>query len=322
VTIAGTGFTGTTKVTFGATKAAAVMVVSDTEIVATSPTGTGNTHVRVTTPRGPSTIGSADLYRYLAAPAVTGVERSSGATAGGTSVTITGTGFSGASAVSFGSTPAASFTVVSAARIRAITPPHAAGAVDVIVTGVGGTGSASPADEFQYLSPPAVSAISPSAGPNAGGTVVTISGSGFTGATKVFFGVNTAAAVTVNSDTSITATSPAGSGHAHVRVSTPAGTSPAVTADLFRYGTPPAVTAISPASGPNAGGTVVTISGSGFTGATKVLFGQTAAARFTVNSDSSITATAPAGVGRGYVRVSTAVGTSPAVTVDLFRYTG
>ena len=60
----------------------------------------------------------------------------------------------------------------------------------------------------------------------------------------------------------------------------------------------PAVTGISPASGPTAGGTSVTITGTNLDAATGVKFGTTAAANFTVNSATQITATAPAGAGR------------------------
>lgn len=56
----------------------------------------------------------------------------------------------------------------------------------------------------------------------------------------------------------------------------------------------PTFTSINPTSGPVAGGTVVTITGTGFTGATNVVFGAEAAASFTVDSDTQVTATTPA----------------------------
>ena len=59
----------------------------------------------------------------------------------------------------------------------------------------------------------------------------------------------------------------------------------------------PAVTGISPASGPESGGTTVTITGTDLTGATDVQFGNTSAINFTVDSPTQITATAPAGTG-------------------------
>lgn len=85
----------------------------------------------------------------------------------------------------------------------------------------------------------------------------------------------------------------------------------------------PVVTGVSPASGPLAGGTSVTITGSGFTGATAVKFGSAAASSFTVNSDASITAAAPAAVGVGPVdvTVTTPSGTSATRSADQYAYT-
>ncbi len=94
---------------------------------------------------------------------------------------------------------------------------------------------------------PAVTGISPSLGPAAGGTQVTLTGSRFTGATAVSFGTNPATNVTVVSDTSITATSPAGSGTVDVAVTTGVGTSLTTSADHFLYQIPQAVT-FAPAS--------------------------------------------------------------------------
>ncbi len=91
----------------------------------------------------------------------------------------------------------------------------------------------------------------------------------------------------------------------------------------FSQGATTTVTGVSPGSGPVSGGTSVTITGSGFTGATAVNFGATAASSFTVNSDTSITATAPAAtaVGPVDVTITTPSGTSPTSSADQFTYT-
>ncbi len=68
------------------------------------------------------------------APTVTGISPNSGSTSGGTSVTITGTGFLTGATVTLGGTPATSVTVVSSTSITATTPAHTAGTVDVVVT--------------------------------------------------------------------------------------------------------------------------------------------------------------------------------------------
>ncbi|MCC3329836.1 IPT/TIG domain-containing protein [Nocardia abscessus] len=70
-------------------------------------------------------------------PTITSISPTSGPTSGGTSVTITGTGFTGPATVSFGST-ATTFTIDSATQITAVAP-GGSGAVQVTVTGSGGT---------------------------------------------------------------------------------------------------------------------------------------------------------------------------------------
>ena len=79
--------------------------------------------VTVTTPGGTSPTSHADVFTYLAAPTVTGLNPSSGPTAGGTSVMISGTSFLGTTAVTFGSTAAASSSVVNYSTIMAVSPP-------------------------------------------------------------------------------------------------------------------------------------------------------------------------------------------------------
>ena len=86
---------------------------------------------------------------------------------------------------------------------------------------------------------PVISSISPTSGPAAGGTVVVITGTAFTGATAVNFGVTPAPTFTVVSDTSITATSPAGTSPVEVTVTTASGTNATGPADLFTYESAP-----------------------------------------------------------------------------------
>ncbi len=163
---------------------------------------------------------------------------------------------------------------------------------------------------------PIVSAVSPAAG--SAGTTVTISGSNFANASGVFFGGTSATSFTVNSPTQITATAPAGSASTDITVTTPVGTSATSLADQFTYA--PVVTAVGPNTGSSSGGTSVTITGNNFTGATAVLFGGTAAANFTVNSATQITATVPAGFGVVDVSVLTGSGTSATSSADNFTY--
>ena len=317
IAVVGSNFTGATAVNFGSTPATSFSVVSSGQINAVVPAGSGAVDVTVTTPGGTSPTVSGDVYKYV--PSVTSVSPTSGPTTGGTTVTINGTGFTGATGVSFGGT-AATFLVKSSSQISATAPAGAAGTVDITVTTPGGTSATSTNDQYTYVTPPTVTRVSPSSGPAAGGTSVTIAGTNFTGATAVSFGGTAASTYTVTSATSITATSPAGSGAVDVTVTIPGGgTSATNSSDVFKY--VPSVTSVSPASGPTAGGTSVTINGTGFTGATAVSFGGTAASTFTVNSSSKITATAPAeSAGTVDVTVTTPGGTSATSANDQFTY--
>lgn len=170
-------------------------------------------------------------------PAITGVSPTTGAA--GTSVTITGLGFTGATAVQFGGTDATQMNVASDTQITATSPTGGTGAVDITVTTPAGTSASTAADKFSFIAAaalPRVTQVSPSSATD--GTAVVITGSGFTGATAVKFGSLSATGVVVASDTQIKAVVPAGgTGTADVTVTTPAGTSTASAADQFTYTT-------------------------------------------------------------------------------------
>jgi beta-glucanase (GH16 family) len=165
----------------------------------------------------------------------------------GAPVVITGTNFTGAIGVKFGTTAATAFTVDSATQITATSSPGS-GTVDVTVTTAGGTSAISAACHFTYTLAPAVASLAPNNGLTSGGTSVVITGANFTGASAVKFGTAAATAFTVNSATQITATSPPGSGTVDVTVTTPAGSSANSLADKFIYTLPPAAsyTAVTP----------------------------------------------------------------------------
>jgi IPT/TIG domain-containing protein len=262
-------------------------------------------------------------------PVVTRISPKSGPTAGGTSIIITGTGFTGATGVSFGSTAATSFTVNSSIQITAVSPAGK-GNVGVTVTTPRGTSPINGNNQFTYNLLPTVTGISPKCESTAGSTGftdVTITGTGFTGATSISFGSIAATSFTVDSDTQITVASPPASGTVDVIVTTPSGTSATSPADLFTYPSTPSVTSISPTSGPDAGGTSVTLTGTGFICTTSVSFdageaGTTIATSFTVDSDTQITAISPSVSRDGIVdvTVTTPGGTSATSSADQFTY--
>ncbi|MFE9889246.1 IPT/TIG domain-containing protein [Streptomyces scopuliridis] len=290
VTVTGTGFTGATAVRFGATAATSFTVLSDTQLTVTAPAGAGSVQVTVTTPGGTSSQFVTYTYTAASVPVLTSVVPGSGPAAGGTTVVLTGTGFSGATAVRFGATAATSFTVNSGTQITAVAPAGT-GTVQVTVTTPGGTSNGIP---YTYVtaSVPVLTSVVPGSGPTVGGTTVTLTGTGFSIATAVRFGATAATSFTVVSDTHITAVAPAGTGTVQVTVTTPGGTSDGIP---YTYVTVPVVSGVSPDQGPLSGGNSVTLTGTGLAGATAVFFGATAATSFTVLSPTQIIAVAPVG---------------------------
>lgn len=112
-------------------------------------------------------------------PVVTKVTPSKGVSAGGKEVKIKGKYLNGATAVKFGETETTDITADTTELITVISPPGVGGAtVNVTVTTATGESAINEKDRFTYLSP-AITELSPSEGPKAGGTEVTVTGSGF-----------------------------------------------------------------------------------------------------------------------------------------------
>jgi hypothetical protein len=168
-------------------------------------------------------------------PTVTKVSPVKGPAGGGTVVKITGSAFTGATAVHFG-TQSASFTVTSSTKITATAPAHAVGTIDVTVTNAAGTSAVSTADHFKYT--PSVTAVTPSKGTTAGGTSVTVTGSGFAlGSATIFkFGSPKATAVNCSSSTTCTMLTPPHAAATVAVKATVAGiASPKSAGDQFTY---------------------------------------------------------------------------------------
>ena len=153
VTVVGTFLTGAATVAFGGTPGTSISVKTANLLTVVAPPGAaGTVDVVVTTPFGTSKLGPTDHYTYTNAPIVTGVNPGQGAPAGGTSVTITGLQMTNITGVSFGSTPAASFTQNSGTQITAVSPAGT-GTVDILLTNAKGTSIAGLLDQFSYTSP-------------------------------------------------------------------------------------------------------------------------------------------------------------------------
>ncbi len=173
-----------------------------------------------------------------AAPAVTAIHPESGPSAGGTTVVIEGSGFTSGASVTIG-VPATSVRVLSSTQIAAKTGADTAGSDEVLVTDSGGSSTGGPS--FTYTQPkpvpPTVTSVEPQSGPAAGGSEVTIRGTGFAAGAAVVMG-SPAESVKVISATEIRATTTAtAAGSYEVVVSDSAGTSEG--GPSFTYKSPP-----------------------------------------------------------------------------------
>jgi hypothetical protein len=308
VLINGYGFAETFDVTFGS-EPAYFSVLSDRQIIACSPPGEGTVPLVVVTPFG----AAAALFTYIPeeTASIASLTPASGPEAGGTLVTIIGTQLGETTNVTFDGISAPLFTILSDTMIEAVTPPGVGIVVVVVETEYG-----NPEALFMYVPPgtPSIGSLTPPTGPEAGGTIVTITGTGFADATNVKFGGVAAPHFAVLSDTLIEAETPPGTGTVDVKVATPNGNVHA----LFTY-IPPATLSIGkvhPPRGPEAGGTIVTIRGTDLLSVTAVTFGGTPATSFAALSDEELQAVAPPGSGT----VQIAITNGPQTAFAYFTY--
>ena len=304
VTINGTNFTGATSVQFGGVAAASYTIVSANQITAVVSSSGASGNVVVMTPGG---TGTATGFTFIPAPTITSFTPLMAAS--GATVTINGTNFTGATAVSFGGVAAVSYTVVNANQITAVVASGgASGAVTVTTPG----GITSGATAFTFIPPATITSFSPLTA--ASGATVTINGTNFTGATAVSFGGVAAASFTIVNANQITAVVASGGATGAVTVTALGGTTSDATA--FTFIPPATITNFSPLTA--ASGATVTITGTNLTGTTAVSFGGVAAASFTIVSANQITAVVASGSASGAVTVTTPGGTTSDATAFTF----
>ncbi len=323
VTITGGYFTGATSVSFGeAVNTNSFTVDSASQITASITIGGAATpglrDVSVTGPGGTGTL--PDGYTVLGIPAVSLATPNEGPQGQTLNVTISGSSFTGATAVSFGAGITTNgYAVDSPSQITAnisIGAGAAPGMRDVSVTAPGGTATLT--NGFMVLAIPTVGSVSPTEADQGQTTSVTVTGADLYGVTEVSFGPGiTVNSFTVDNATQITASiSISGAavlGARDVSVTNAAGTG-TLTGGFTVDQAPPAIASVNPGDGLQGQAENVTITGSYFTGATWVDFGAGIITdNFTVDSDTQVTASitidAAAAVGYRDVSVTTPEGT-------------
>ncbi|MCK0208669.1 putative Ig domain-containing protein [Starkeya koreensis] len=282
-----------------------------------TPTQSGEFDFTITATDDDGAAGEADYTLVVAAPAptISAITPSAGPTTGGTSVTITGAGLSGATAVTFGGAAGTDLVVSSDASLTVKTPARVAGAVDVAVTAPGG--SATEEDGFTYQA--VTLTLQPAAGAVAGGVV----GTSYTGVTFTASGGQAPysysvppgdlpAGLSLASGTGVLSGTPTSVETATFTVTATDNLGNSGSADYSIAVAPaaPTIGTLTPSTGPSTGGTSVTITGGGLAGATSVTFGGVEGTDLSVASDASLTVKSPPHVAGAVDVVVTAPGGS------------
>ncbi|MBI4657683.1 MAG: IPT/TIG domain-containing protein [Verrucomicrobia bacterium] len=299
VVIAGSNFAAVNEVRFN-TDVALFTVISPSRIIATVPLEATSGPISVST-----SVGAAVTFaHFIVAPRVTDFEPTNAAP--GTVVIIGGANFTGATSVQFNGKTAASFSVTGQNQIHA-TVPNGATSGPISVTTRAGTGTS--IDSFIVTgTEPIIADFSPANG--VAGTVVTVEGRAFLGATAVKFNGTNAASFFVTAPTQLNAVVPAGATTGPISVTTISGTG--FSAKPFVVTLAPLIAGFEPAAGPP--GTTVLIEGANFLGATAVRFNGVNAASFSAPAPTQISATVPQGAATGPVSVTTPKGTGASLT--------
>ncbi len=228
---------------------------------------------------------------------VVGLAPGRGDTGGGLEVRIRGAGLRGVAEVRFGATLAAGWRTESDREGVAVTPPHPAGVVDVVVRDVHGA-EVRLESAFVFEEPVVISAIEPPAGSVRGGEPVRLTGAGFRADAVVTVGGMRAVSVALDADGGLKALTPEGvQGPADVFVRS--GDGLGALAGGFTYYAAPALRSVAPVAGPRWAATPVVLLGEGFSDDAVVSAGGRALLDVVVVSPSRIEAVVPALEGPG-----------------------
>lgn len=259
-------------------------------------------------------------------PTISSVAPTSAPTTGGTLVTINGTDFQNGATVKFAGANAVSVTFFDSTRLSATTPVGTAGPAAITVTNP--DSQSATFNGFSYTAPaPTVTSVTPSTGTTAGGTTITIAGTGFQSGATVKIGGVAATNVVFVSATQLTAVTPLGPANDQatvpkdVTVTNPDGQSGTRSGGFTYTVPPPAIATVSPSSGAPTGGNTVTITGAGFTSAltSSVTFGGTAGTNVQIVDAVTLTVVAPAHAA-GTVDVAVRIGTNTATKTGAYAY--
>ncbi|MBI2605013.1 MAG: IPT/TIG domain-containing protein [Deltaproteobacteria bacterium] len=298
LTIDGTGFMAGATVTVGGTTCASP-AVTPTQITCTLAAHASGSQTIVITNPDTQSVSLVNGYNYNPFPALPTLNPTSGKLAGGTNLTITGSGFISGAAVTVGGVPCASVNVVSSTSITCVTPSMSAGSYDLTITNPDAQ-FVTLGNGFTYNPFPSVSSISPTNGRLSGTNTLTITGTGFLAGAAVTVGGSACTSVSVPNSTTITCAAPAKTAGTYSVAVTNADTQSAALPASYTYNPLPTITSRAPTNGKLAGGGTLTINGTGFMNGVTVTIGGTACASPALTGSTTITCTVPAKTAGSY----------------------
>jgi hypothetical protein len=303
VMITGTNFLGALAVRFGGVYASNIIVLSNGAVSVSVSTNAISGPIRLDAPAGSATTSS----NFAVLPTIYGFSPIAGPI--GTSVVITGANLNeGLSSIKFSNAPAV-FAPPAFGQVTSTVPALAVTGPISLTTS---NGTITTGTNLFYL-PAKITSFTPTNG--AGGTIVTLTGQNFLGATNVAFNGQLASFSTPTNNTTLIATAPNGVTTGPISVTTPAGTTNS--SQLFYVA--PSITSFSPTNG--LPGTNVVITGSNFLGTTSVKFNGTNASFVTPTNNTTLVATVPANAVTGPITVTTPGGTATSTNSFVLNYT-
>ncbi|MEM7676348.1 MAG: IPT/TIG domain-containing protein, partial [Myxococcota bacterium] len=307
VTVRGHGFDEQTLVLFDRQPLRGARWVGDTEITGWLPAlAKGRPEIRVV--NAEATVRRSDLMVVFATPRIAAAAPGRGVVSGGSTQSLAGEGFDGASVVTVGGRAVESFTVPADDRLQFSPPALPEGQYDVAVANEDASGRLAGGYIAIDTANPAfgVIGVMPDRASAAGGTTVTVFGRGFSAAAEVSIGGRPATIEAVEPQR-LTFAVPAGLGVGPQTLSVSSGGQRIDVDDALVTFAPLEVSTVEPSAGPASGGTRVTITGRGFVAGVDVRIAGVPLTDISVVSDTEIVATTGAGAsGRFDVRVQTA----------------
>jgi hypothetical protein len=312
VAISGFNFLNGATVKIGTVSATSVIVANASTITANTPAGTaGAKNVVVTNPGGQTaTINNGFTYHAPNGPApqLSAVSPTSGSSAGGTRITLSGANFVSGATVRVGGALCTAVTFSSTSTLQATTPAGNVGAQSVQVQNPDGQAVTLPT-AFTYngttQTGPTLTSVGPTSGPKGGGTFITLSGTNFQPGAVVRVGGAAASTVAYLGSTTLTAFTPSGTVGAQAVSVTNPDTKTSQLTNAFTYTSSTMyLTGVSPATGPMAGGTQLTLAGVSLQPSTKVMIAGHMASGITYVNGTTIKAVTPQGMEPGAANVT------------------